>query len=102
MDSLKPVVSRRKFVEIFGAVSAMGATSMFVSGCGSTSSGSATDTITFGQGSDPRGLDPAYVDDGESAKVMWNIYETLLKYGKSSCDDRPRPCQGATRSPMTA
>jgi peptide/nickel transport system substrate-binding protein len=89
MDSLKPVVSRRKFVEIFGAVSAMGATSMFVSGCSSTSSGSATDTITFGQGADPRGLDPAYVNDGESAKIMCNIYETLLCYDKSSCDVKP-------------
>ena len=71
-------MSRRKFIELFGAVSAAGAASVFTSGCGSTRASSDTtssstglaDTITFAQGADPRGLDPAYVDDGESAKIM--------------------------------
>jgi len=90
-------MSRRKFIELFGAVSAAGAASVFTSGCGSTRASSDTtssstglaDTITFAQGADPRGLDPAYVDDGESAKIMCNIYETLLKYNKDSCDVQP-------------
>ena len=94
-------LSRRKFVEAFGAVCATGAAAVLATGCGSqrasststtsssSSSSSLADTITFAQGSDPRGLDPAYVDDGESAKIMSNIYETLLKYDKSSCDIVP-------------
>lgn len=43
-----------------------------------------TDTLIYAQGAEPRGLDPALVDDGESAKVMSNIYEGLLKYNKDS------------------
>jgi peptide/nickel transport system substrate-binding protein len=41
-----------------------------------------TDTLIFAQGAEPRGLDPALVDDGESSKVIVNIYEGLLKYAK--------------------
>lgn len=55
----------------------------------SAASGNLADTITFAQGADPRGLDPAFVDDGESAKVMCNIYEGLLKYNKNSTDIEP-------------
>ncbi len=44
----------------------------------------AQDTLIYAQGADPRGLDPALVDDGESAKIMVNIYEGLLKYDKDS------------------
>ncbi|XOQ47372.1 MAG: Heme-binding protein A [Eubacteriales bacterium] len=65
---------------------------------GSTASGSesasgtksrAQDTLIYAQGADPRGLDPALVDDGESAKIMVNIYEGLLKYDKDSTKVEP-------------
>lgn len=49
----------------------------------------ASDTIIYAQGAEPRGLDPALVDDGESAKVMSNIYEGLLKYNKDSTKVEP-------------
>lgn len=42
------------------------------------------DTLIFAQGAEPRGLDPAMVDDGESSKVIVNVYEGLLKYAKDS------------------
>lgn len=86
-------ISRRRFVQAMGAVSTIGA--MGLAGCGSqrasesgstSGSGAIADTITFAQGADPRGLDPAYVDDGESAKVMCNIYDTLLRYDTETCD----------------
>jgi peptide/nickel transport system substrate-binding protein len=48
-----------------------------------------TDTLIFAQGADPRGLDPAMVDDGESSKVIVNIYEGLLKYAKDSTKLEP-------------
>ena len=35
-----------------------------------TEEDTAANTFTFAQGADPRGLDPARVDDGESAKVI--------------------------------
>ncbi|MDR3036818.1 MAG: ABC transporter substrate-binding protein [Coriobacteriales bacterium] len=68
-----------------------------LSGCGGgttpggTTGGGATvkDTITFAQGSDPRGLDPALCDDGESLKVMCNIYEGLLGYADDSTEIVP-------------
>ena len=91
-------ISRRRFVQAMGAVSA---TSVFaLAGCNSQraseaggdeggSEGAVADTITFAQGADPRGLDPAFVDDGESAKIMCNIYDTLLYYDTESCDIVP-------------
>ena len=86
-------ISRRRFIEAMGAVGSLGI--MGMAGCGSqraseagssSSEGGVADTITFAQGADPRGLDPAYVDDGESAKVMCNIYDTLLRYDTETCD----------------
>ncbi|MCX7774014.1 MAG: ABC transporter substrate-binding protein, partial [Clostridia bacterium] len=59
-----------------------------LSGCGTSTSG-ASDTLIFAQGSDPRGLDPALVDDGESSKIIVNIYEGLLQYDKSSTALKP-------------
>lgn len=69
-----------------------------VTGCGSSTSSNtassntaskASDTLIYAQGAEPRGLDPAMVDDGESAKVMINIYEGLLKYNKDSTKVEP-------------
>lgn len=91
-------VSRRRFVEAMGAATMatafgmVGCTSQRASEAGSSTGATATgstDTITFSQGAEPRGLDPAYVDDGESAKIMCNIYETLLRYADDSCDLLP-------------
>ncbi len=47
------------------------------------------DTLIFAQGADPRGLDPALVDDGESSKIIVNVYEGLLKYAKDSTKVEP-------------
>ncbi len=68
---------------------------LVITGCGSSSStGSNTapkpsDTLIYAQGAEPRGMDPALVDDGESAKVMINIYDGLLKYNKDSTKVEP-------------
>ena len=61
---------------------------------GSTQAAVTTDeavaeTLVFGQGAEPRGLDPAFVDDGESSKVIVNVYEGLLAYAKDSTDLEP-------------
>lgn len=45
--------------------------------------------LVYARGADSRGLDPAYVDDGESAKVMCNIYENLVKYKTGSTEIEP-------------
>ena len=88
-------LSRRTFIKMMGAVSATSAMGLAACGSqraseasGSSASGTA-DTITFAQGADPRGLDPAYVDDGESAKIMIHIYENLVTYSDESCDVEP-------------
>ena len=88
----KNEISRRTFLEMVGALGAAGA----LTACGSqrasevdgeagSEGGEFADTITFSQGADPRGLDPAFVDDMESAQVMVHIYETLLAYEDDSC-----------------
>jgi len=74
-------------------VSLTGCGSSTTSNSGSNTSNSSTsgssDTLVYAQGAEPRGLDPALVDDGESAKVMSNIYEGLLKYDKDSTKVEP-------------
>lgn len=47
------------------------------------------ETLVFAQGAEPRGLDPAFVDDGESSKVIVNVYEGLLAYEKDSTEVVP-------------
>ncbi|MBN2248500.1 MAG: ABC transporter substrate-binding protein [Coriobacteriia bacterium] len=48
-----------------------------------------SETFTFAQGADPRGLDPARIDDLESAKPIGNIYEGLTKYAADSTEIEP-------------
>ncbi|MHB8740710.1 MAG: ABC transporter substrate-binding protein, partial [Coriobacteriia bacterium] len=48
-----------------------------------------SDTFTFAQGADPRGLDPARIDDLESAKPIGNIYEGLTRYAADSTEIEP-------------
>lgn len=88
----------KKRTKILALVLTAALVAISVAGCGSSassassggSSGSkANDTLIYAQGAEPRGLDPAMVDDGESAKVMSNIYEGLLKYNKDSTKVEP-------------
>jgi peptide/nickel transport system substrate-binding protein len=62
--------------------------SLVLTGCGSSSSSDSKPFI-FAQGAEPRGLDPAFVDDGESSKIICNIYEGLLKYKAGSTELEP-------------
>lgn len=92
--------SRRKFVELLG-VSAAGFGLVSLAGCGSndganeptksgsSAAGGAADTITYSLTADPRALDPAYFDDGESAVVCCNIYEGLYQYGAKDAKVAP-------------
>lgn len=45
--------------------------------------------LTYAQGADPRGLDPALIDDGESSKPICQMYEGLLQYGDSNTEVEP-------------
>lgn len=66
--------------------------SAVLTGCGSKSnsaSAKAPKILYLATSSDPRGMDPAWVDDGESTKVMNQIYETLFKYKKDSTEVEP-------------
>ncbi|BAK44328.1 ABC transporter substrate-binding protein [Eggerthella sp. YY7918] len=92
-------INRRQFVGFLGAaVATVGLSSM--AGCSSSdggassssgaTSGGAADTLTYSLTADPRALDPAYFDDGESAVVACNIYEGLYQYGKT--DTKVAPC----------
>ncbi len=63
-------------------------------GCGGGDKEKAAQTakpkvFVFGQGADPRGLDPAFVDDGESANPIVNIYDGLVRYKTGSTEIEP-------------
>lgn len=82
---------KKRFVK---AITVLISCSLLLSACvgGKNASGNKKNvnkTLVFSQGSDPRGLDPAYVDDGESAKVIVNVYEGLLKYKEDSTEVEP-------------
>lgn len=47
------------------------------------------ETIIFAQAADPRSLDPALADDGESTKINTNIYEGLVQYAPDSTEIQP-------------
>lgn len=89
----------KKGKKIFALALSVLFVSAALTGCGSkasptnpassTTKSEASDTLIYAQGAEPRGLDPAMVDDGESAKVMVNIYEGLLKYNKDSTKVEP-------------
>lgn len=67
--------------------------SSLLSGCGNKDSKDSNTgkakTLVFAQGADPRGLDPAFVDDGESAKVIVNVFDGLLRYKSNSTELEP-------------
>jgi peptide/nickel transport system substrate-binding protein len=63
------------------------------------STAAAQKILVYAKGSDPRGLDPAYVDDGESAKIIVNIYDTLVKYKQGSTEIEPDLATSWTKSP---
>lgn len=46
-------------------------------------------TLTFGRGSDSKTLDPALATDGESVKVIVNLFDTLVRYSEGSTDIEP-------------
>lgn len=97
----KSSFSRRQFMELLG-VSAAGFGLVSMAGCGgggddakkeggdAPAAGGASDTITYSLTADPRAVDPAYFDDGESAVVSCNMYEGLYQYGKT--DAKVSPC----------
>lgn len=102
MEESKNTFSRRQFVELLG-VSAAGFGLVSMAGCssggdasapaasgGDTTGGGAADAITYSLTADPRALDPAYFDDGESAVVSCNIHEGLYQYGAK--DAKVAPC----------
>lgn len=60
-----------------------------LAGCGGNKQANSGKTLIYAQGTDPRGLDPAFVDDGESAKVIANVYDGLLKYKADSTEIEP-------------
>ncbi|MCL2882967.1 MAG: ABC transporter substrate-binding protein [Coriobacteriia bacterium] len=102
MENLSKSFSRRQFLKYLTAATAsVGAFALVgcqsndttgtdgTGGTGSTGSSQYADTLTYAQGADPRALDPAFFDDGESAKVACNIYEGLYRYDDKTTDVLP-------------
>ena len=56
-------------------------------------------TLIFGRGGDSITLDPAHIEDGESAKVCDMIYDTLIQYREGTTDLEPALAESWTRSP---
>lgn len=87
MESMQNTMTRRRFVELLGACGALAAFSTYgIAANRAEAAGQYAETIVFAQGADPRGLDPALVDDMESGNINVNVYETLINYAPTSCD----------------
>lgn len=75
------------------AVLAVAMVALLLAGCGgknATNSDEGKEKVfVFAQGSEPRGLDPAFVDDGESAKIIVNVCDTLVRYKSDSTEIEP-------------
>ncbi len=76
-------------VSLFALASCGGGTTTPSASPSASGDANLSDTLIFAQGAEPRGLDPALVDDGESSKVIVNIYEGLLQYAKDSTKLEP-------------
>ncbi|MCL1846638.1 MAG: ABC transporter substrate-binding protein [Coriobacteriia bacterium] len=91
------VFDRRKFLQLLAAATAsVGAFNLVgcggggnAGGGGGGGGGGATDTVIYAQGAEPRALDPALFDDGESAKPSFCIYESLYRYGDRDASVHP-------------
>ena len=55
-------------------------------------------TLIFGRGGDSITLDPAQLEDGESAKVCDVIYDTLVQYRENTTNLEPALAESWTRS----
>ncbi len=55
--------------------------------------------LVYSKAADPQGLDPAYVNEAESGKIIVNIYETLVKYKQGSTAVEPCLATSWTQSP---
>jgi peptide/nickel transport system substrate-binding protein len=97
----------KKYVRRLSVVLAVAlCAALLLTGCGQKSAttdatsgaNAANDTFTFAQGADPRGLDPARVDDLESGKVIVNMYEGLTKYADDSTKVEPSLAESWTVS----
>ncbi|HBV98674.1 MAG TPA: ABC transporter substrate-binding protein [Desulfotomaculum sp.] len=92
------MLSRSKFTLFTVALLIM---ALALAGCGGKADNkqAAEKVFVFAQGSDPRGLDPAFVDDGESANPIVNIYDTLVRYKSGSTEIEPALATEWTPSP---
>ena len=81
---------RRKLAGVLAAVFVM---STLLTGCGGTTTGTGTTagekTVVFARGADSISLDPVMIEDGESAKVVANIFDTLVRYKEGSTEVEP-------------
>ena len=91
-------ISRRRFVQAMGAVSATSVLRSPAATASAPARPAATRAAPRAAPPTPSPLPraptraastPAFVDDGESAKIMCNIYDTLLNYDTESCDIVP-------------
>ena len=78
-------INKALALAIFGIIMCV-----FLCACGNNDrSRGQSDTLNVGQTSEPRGLDPALIEDLESARVTSNIYEGLVQFSKNSVDIEP-------------
>lgn len=94
---------KKKIIALVAA--AMMLSVSLLAGCGSTNGDSSKKeesskpkTLIYARGADSTGLDPAFVSDGESGKVIANVYEGLVKYKNSSTEIEPALAESWTIS----
>ncbi len=69
-------------------------------GCGKSdpAQNGALDTIVYARGEDSKKLDPADIEDGESANVVTQIFDTLVQFAPDSSQVVPALAQSWSAS----
>ena len=78
-----------RWLAVLGGVALL---AVFPAGCGGGGSGG--ETMTFGTASDPVVLDGALVSDGESLRVIDQIFETLVGLEPGTTEIVPELAEG--------
>ena len=58
-------------------------------GSGNNAQTSSKDTLVFGAAGDPKEFDPAFASDGETFRVLKQVFEGLVKTKEGSADIEP-------------
>lgn len=79
----------RKFLSALALLVSVATTGLVATDAYAVASATPRNSLVYGSSAEPIGLDPAFVDDSESANVIGNMYESLLRFKPGSTEIEP-------------